>query len=467
MKNKPLFVQIWLVIAGITTGIALLLLIVVPPFLHSFFTREIYSTIEDAQNSLFAESRLQGRFDDRWLTAPHSTLERDQVQQNIRTVRHALITEQGLLVPTLQAMPAEFRQQLVAQAALQTEPVQRYVRQLNGGTMYYIIRIETFGGNKLYVLSYMWDAYRNKLVRELSSRLLLIMGLIMLFSWIPALALAKYLSRPLVKLEGHMKRIAGRKWTEPVDVDRKDEIGRLAQSIEETRQQLVRRDEAQQTLLQHISHELKTPVMVIRSYAQSIQDGLFPKDDLRQSVEVIDQEAERLEKRIRSLLYLTKLDYLATHSKPAQEPVALEKLAEEAVSRLRWRRPELIWDVRLAPLVIRGDRDQWTVALENLLDNQIRYAKSAVSVTIEASEEGDGRGTITIVNDGPPIDEQTLAGLFEPFRKGRKGEFGLGLAIVQRIAALHGASVNAANTEKGVEFRIRIGGGISPGERRI
>ncbi|MCG6197942.1 sensor histidine kinase, partial [Anoxybacillus sp. LAT_38] len=75
-----------------------------------------------------------------------------------------------------------------------------------------------------------------------------------------------------------------------------DEIGRLARSIERMRERLVRQDEAQQAFLQDVSHELKTPVMVIRSYAQSILDGIYPRGDLQGSVQVIDSEAERLEK---------------------------------------------------------------------------------------------------------------------------------------------------------------------------
>ncbi|MEF3312516.1 MULTISPECIES: sensor histidine kinase [Paenibacillus] len=455
LKNKPLFVQIWLVIAGITSGITLLILVVIPLFLGDFFTREIYNTIEDAQNSLFA-GRQQDRLADRWLEGSN-TVERDQQQLNIRTVRHVLITDDGKMAPNLATLTADFRQQLIAEARSQTSQIQRYSHALNNENLFYVIRSESYRGTKLYVMSYMWDAHRNKLVRELSFRLFLILGLIMLFSWIPALWLAKYLSRPLVKLESYVKHIADRNWKEPIELDRKDEIGRLAVSMEQTRRQLLRQDETKQSFLQHISHELKTPVMVIRSYAQSIQDGIYPKGDLQTSVDVIDQEAERLEKRIRSLLYLTKLDYLSTQKQVRLETVRLDRLAEEVVDRLRWKRPELEWSLQLDPLTVRGDREQWTIALENMLDNQIRYAASGISVSTEAVGPGGGGGLFKVRNDGPPIEPDLLAGLFGEFRKGQHGEFGLGLAIVKRIADLHQASVTAVNTAEGVEFRVTFG----------
>ncbi|MDF2719777.1 MAG: cssS [Paenibacillus sp.] len=452
MKNKPLFVQIWLVIIAITTGITLLLLLVIPLFLGSYFTREIYRTIEEAQNSLLS-NRLQDRISDRLLEDP-AAVERDQEKQNIRTVRHLFITPDGRLLPNPATLPNEFKQLLAAEAREQRQQVQRYEYKLSSEKMYYVIRVEALRSRKLYVLSYMWDEHRNKLVNELTLRLSLIMGLILMFSWIPALWLAKYLSHPLVKLEHDVKHLADRNRAEPIVLDRKDEIGRLAHSMEQARQQLIRQDETQQTLLQHISHELKTPVMVIRSYAQSIQDGIYPKGSLQSSVEVIDQEAERLGSRIRSLLYLTKLDYLSTYKPVSKEPFRLDRLAEEVVERLRWQRPELTWTLRLEPLVIQGDADQWTVALENLLDNQIRYAKSEITVVTTNPARNSAGGTLTIANDGPPIEAELIDELFGQFRSGSKGEFGLGLAIVKRIAALHHATVHAHNEPNGVRFLV-------------
>src|SRR5699024_5659995 len=138
----------------------------------------------------------------------------------------------------------------------------------------------------------------------------LVMFFVFLLSWIPAILLSKYLSKPLVNLEEKVNKLANYEWDDPIKMDRKDEIGRLGNSIEQLRNQLIYQNEMQQSFLQKISHELKTPVMVIRSFAQAIRDGIYPKDNLDSSVKVIDEEAERLESRIKNLLFLTKLDYL-------------------------------------------------------------------------------------------------------------------------------------------------------------
>src|SRR5690606_11696213 len=117
-------------------------------------------------------------------------------------------------------------------------------------------------------------SYRQDLVKTLFKRLALVMFIVSILSWIPAALLSKYLSNPLVALEKKVKKLANYEWNEPIDVDREDEIGRLGKSIEQLRNQLIYQAEMQKSFLQNISHELKTPVMVIRSFAQAIRDGI-------------------------------------------------------------------------------------------------------------------------------------------------------------------------------------------------
>ncbi|MEW6622834.1 MAG: HAMP domain-containing sensor histidine kinase [Bacillota bacterium] len=461
MRNLPLFLQIWLVFAAITIGISLLLASLFPWTLRQFFTKEIYVTIENAQAmTLERYSNEQ----DRTAFDQSLTLERRQQLQSIRTVNHVMFSEDGQSIfgygPPL---PGEFMRQLRDQALRQDSVKKHYAVRIENRQMFYVItKVHVFGQNA-FLISFMWDSYRNDLVRTLFKKLMFVMGLVFLFSWVPALLLAKYLSKPLVILEKHVDKIANRDWYETIFLDRSDEIGRLGQSIETLRKQILKQDEAQQSFIQHVSHELKTPVMVVRSYAQSIRDGIFPKGDLASTVQVIDEEAERLEKRIRNLLYITKLDYMAAHA-PKHETVNLEQLIEDLVERLRWRRSELDWSLDLSPASIIGDEDQWRIALEALLDNQIRYAKEIITVKLSsiqslqesAQNSPSPAALIHLWNDGPPIEPETMKVLFKKFSKGYKGEFGLGLAILNRIATLHKAKVWAVNEENGVSFYVEI-----------
>lgn len=274
------------------------------------------------------------------------------------------------------------------------------------------------------------------------------MVIILLFSWIPAILLSRHLSRPLINLENRVHRLANKEWDEPLEVNRKDEIGRLGTSIEELRTQLIRQDKAEQSFLQNVSHELKTPVMVIRSFAQAIKDGIYPKGNLNNSIEIIDEEAERLEKKIKNLLYLTKLDYMENHNMD-YDIFSLDSIIKDVVSRMDWNRKDIDWNLDLEALDIKGDMEQWKIVIENLVDNQIRYAKSQISITLDNS-------LLRIWNDGPHMEEELLENLFKEFNKGSKGEFGLGLSIVKKILDIHGSTMNVKNEEVGVSFTINI-----------
>jgi two-component system sensor histidine kinase CssS len=448
MKNKPLFLQIWIVFAAITLSISIILSVILPLTLRDFFTEEIYATIESAQKLMFSNynlSSFRDLFESEGFEGARKTLE------NIRTVNHFFIYDNmQIIVPS--SLSTDFIREVVNQINNQENISQRYSGEVNGEKIFYVITKGTALNQNVYLVSYMWDSYRQDLVQTLFRRLALVMFIVSVLSWIPAILLSKYLSRPLVTLEKKVKKLADYEWDDPVEVDREDEIGRLGKSIEQLRNQLIYQEEMQRSFLQNISHELKTPVMVIRSFAQAIRDGIYPKDDLDSSVAVIDDEAERLEKRIKNLLYITKLDYLNTNGFTS-EIFSLDELIKNVVERLSWSRTDIDWQLELPSTEIKGDLELWRVVIENLLDNQMRYAKNTILISLT------NRGNNTLLrmwNDGPNIEAKVLNSLFTKYNKGEKGQFGLGLSIVQRIVNLHEGNIWAENNDNGVSFFVEI-----------
>ncbi|MNI34323.1 Sensor histidine kinase CssS [compost metagenome] len=385
----------------------------------------MYVTIEDAQRSvLYEELERQAQ----------NQQQREQEQQNVRTVRHYIVKLDGGPEPRSGLGQKEWKQ-IQKQASQQSTDSAQYQMDIQGSSIYYVITKTIDRNRTKYLFSYVWDTYPKELLKELYRKLLLLILVILVISWLPSLWLIRYVSRPIAEMVRQVKRIAERDWHQPLPIiSRTDEIGQLSASIEWMRHKLVEQDEAQQGFLQHISHELKTPVMIIRSYTHAIQEGIFPKDDLNGSVQVIDQEAERLEHRIQNLLYLTKLDYLKTHPERMLEQFDICQIIEQTMERLQWKRPELHWTLELPPFMISGNEEQWMIAMENLIDNQIRYAKSNIHIHME--QKGVS-GRLTIGNDGPAISNEIKAQLFLPFSKGKGGKFGLGLMILKRIADMH------------------------------
>lgn len=440
MKNKPLNIQIWIIFTGILLFFSLLVSLSTFVTLKHFFREETYQMIERAQSLRFRGGMIEENF-----------IDKDQTLQMARTVNHIAFLPNGKVI-NRSTFPRTVVDQLKNQAFSQRESSKRYMQTIEGERIYYVIRKGTIMGNQAALISYVWDSYLNDLVRTLFKRLLFIFFIIFLLLWFASYRLARYLSSPLKQMEKHVKNISEKNWDEPLKTDREDELGKLAQSIEKMRKKLVEQDEMQQSMLQHISHELKTPVMVIRSYAQSIMDGIFPKKDLSDSVQVIEEEAQRLEKRIKDLIYLTKLDYYAT-SQINHETFNLSQLLEDIIDRFKAKEPAIVFHIQLAEAVIRGDREQWKTAFENILDNQLRYARKKIIVNVTQQEDGI---LVQIWNDGPEIEESIIETLFQKFQKGKKGKFGLGLAIVKRTADMHGANVRAVNEDDGVSFYVHF-----------
>lgn len=508
----PLAMKLWGAFAALTLFIFTLLAVLLPWTLKGFFTEQLYDILMDTQSGLqvaatasassaFAIPLSPKPADDEMRAAPiftqagsirvkadgegtpNANVLRPDVRLNLSTgvsagtppvgldpatlsaqiiapmeatiagpsIRHftingtqaaqAIEATSGSTEPVMAAMEKDALAQLL--------PVAKYTRTIDNDSIFYVIRKEIVEGAPRFIISYAWGNYRNDLIMSMFGRLMLLMVALIVVSWLPCLLLARYFTRPLVQMEAHVGRMAERDWHEPIETGRKDEIGRLGRAIELMRQRLVKQDRAQQFFLQHTSHELKTPVMVIRSYAQSIQDGVFPKGTLRASIDVIMKEGERLEKRIRDLLLLNKLNYFTAKEKPFHA-FEIHAVLEDVIERLRYRRPELNWELDLHEHTLVGDQEQWKIALENMLDNQLRYAESCICVSIKPAPYFE----IRMSNDGPLLDETIADSLFEAFRKGGNGQFGLGLAIVKQIMDHHGMSVRAVNEADGVTFTI-------------
>lgn len=447
MKNRPLWLQIWIIIATITLSIFLLLSFVLPTTLRGFFTKEVYASIDAAQDLVFNQFSSDIYRD---YLGPNFFGENNELLKNIRTVNHFIIYDNKVILDS--AVPKAFLDTTRKQAYSQKEISKEYTGNIEHQKIFYIITKGKALGQDAYLVSFMGDSYREDLVDTLFKRLTMLMSFILIFSWIPSILLSRYISKPLVNLEKKVKRLANNQWNQAVNINRKDEIGKLGESIEHLRKQLIRQDEAEQSFLQHVSHELKTPIMVIRSFTQSIKDGIYPKGDLESSIDIIDEESERLETKVKNLLYLTKLDYLSNHDID-RNPISLDLLIKEVVDKSSWQRPDLNWNLNLIKMTLEGDREQWKVVLENLIENQIRYAENTIEISLK--EEGN-KSILRIWNDGPEIEENLIKNLFNKFNKGHKGEFGLGLAIVDRIVKNHNSKIYAVNEKNGVSFYIEI-----------
>jgi len=210
--------------------------------------------------------------------------------------------------------------------------------------------------------------------------------------------------------------------------------------------------------LQYFLHHLKTKAMVISTYTRAVELGVYPKGSLEKSLGVISSEAGRLNRQIQGVLYLNRLERVALENSETEE-FSLSSLAINRMDSFRPLNPGLVWESEIRPVSINGDSEQWAIVLDNLFDNQVRYAKRIIRLSLtkkERDEKGVPKAMLRIWNDGPPISAELLPQLFGKYQKGRGGKIGLGLRIAKRIVTLYGGSIRAENEEGGVAFYIEM-----------
>ncbi|WP_193774585.1 sensor histidine kinase [Vallitalea guaymasensis] len=351
----------------------------------------------------------------------------------------------------------------------QQEESRRYYIDVNGRKLFYVItKYELVYKNRIYITSKTYDKptiinINNTLYRvalrweplddSLEKNLFNQMGIGLLLTIIAILIifffLSRHLTRPIINLSNSVKEISKRKFDSPITIKRNDEIGFLASTVEEMRKELLKYDEEQKMKLHSISHELKTPIMIIQSYVDALKKGLYPKGTPESSLEIIDDECCRLQKLVYNLLYIQRLDYFESEIKN-KEKINLKKVVEEVINNMTMKLEKFQTEIKIDNVYINADFNQMKIVVENILSNQIRYADSIIKISLEKKKD---EVSLSFYNDGEPIQDSN--DIFIMFKKGKNGQSGLGLYIVKRLLDINGASIVAYNEKKGVTFKIQ------------
>jgi len=262
---------------------------------------------------------------------------------------------------------------------------------------------------------------------------------------------SKLISHPIEQLCTYVNKIGGREFKASVPQTDNDEIGMLATSIKQMALKLENHDYTMRSFFQNASHEIRTPLMSIQGYAEGIEQGVF--DDNTEAAKIITAESKRLNHIVGDLMYLSRVEGIE-----ASFDAQLLRICEviyEAVSRVKplsvLSNIEILDFTSDSSLTVKGDMEMLVKAIENVISNCIRFAKTKVVISVD--NDANYR-YIIIKDDGDGIDPYDLPHIFERFYKGKKGKTGLGLSIAKAIAERHGGDLFACN-ENGAMFIFR------------
>ena len=233
--------------------------------------------------------------------------------------------------------------------------------------------------------------------------------------------------------------------------------------------ELRKADRIRRDFVANVSHELRTPLTAVQGYVEALLDGVSDPSDERRFLETIARHTFRMERLVRDLLRLARLD-------AGQEPLdrvecAIDSLFHGVVadvsSEVEARSQRVVEHVDPEAAVVSGDAAKLHDALRNLLHNATSYAPEGSEILLSSSRK-DNRIVLTVADSGPGIPEADLPRVFERFYRVDKarsrntrdpGGTGLGLAIVKHLVGLHGGKVAVANrTGGGAVFTIELPG---------
>jgi two-component system OmpR family sensor kinase len=273
-----------------------------------------------------------------------------------------------------------------------------------------------------------------------------------------AFLLARRIARPVQRVVDATRRLAEDRDPEPVPIEGAYEIASLAHAFNEMAEQLTEARAAEKQFLLSVSHELKTPLTAIRGYAEGVADGAFEYDE---AIATISSEAARLERLVRDLLDLARIN--RTDFSIHCETVDLAATAREVVRR--YEGPAREFGVTLeafapasSPAI--GDPDRVLQVTSNLVENALRLTPRGGVVRVSAEP-----GVLVVEDTGPGLRQEDLPRAFERFylysRYGsdRPVGTGLGLSIVKELTHGMGGSVEVETTPgRGTSFTVRLPG---------
>jgi len=283
------------------------------------------------------------------------------------------------------------------------------------------------------------------------------------------LLLTRALLRPIGELRRGMARVAEGDF-EPnvhVPVDRADELGDLSRSFTTMTAQLAELDRLKAEFVSVASHEIKTPLSVIRGYVSLLIDGIYGavNDQQKKTLESVSDQVDRLTRLVHRLLDISRFE--AGGGRLELRRINVRDFLDELTGGFHVLAFQNGIDFSVnvagdAPVNVEGDADRLNEVLGNILSNAFKFTGRGGTIALDARRDGAGLA-VEVRDSGVGIPADKLPKIFEKFyqvdnaAQPRSAGSGLGLAIAKEIVEAHGGTITAeSEAGKGTRFRVTL-----------
>lgn len=319
-------------------------------------------------------------------------------------------------------------------------------------------------------------AAMDQTISAMNTFLVGILGVVVLITMVVAGFVSTNMTRPIKKLTVMAESLRQLKFDVTYDGARKDELGQLGDTFNQLSDQLdttikslkyeISKDKEMDTLrkqfIAQVSHELQTPLSIIKGYVEALEDGLVDSDEERtEYYGIINEESEKLSTMIKELLQLSELESgsFRANKVPLELGNFFDQMHMHYETLLAHSTINLSYHALKKEAWLMADQMKLEQAFRNILNNAIKYAEEGTEVIFKTKLE-DQMLTVTIENQGPQIAEDELAKIFESFYKGKNSDekegTGIGLAVSAQVFRLHEIIYFAKNVAGGVRMVMKV-----------
>jgi two-component system, NtrC family, sensor histidine kinase GlrK len=278
-----------------------------------------------------------------------------------------------------------------------------------------------------------------------------------------ALALTRYIVRPIAAIDNAIRQLGGGDFSQPISVRGPEDLRYLGRRLDWLRRRLEEFETQKNRFLRHVSHELKTPLTALREGAELLNDEVAGPlvAAQKQVVSIMRDNSVKLQRLIEELL-----DYQrALHAAASLEvkPLVLDSLVAEATRahELAAQSKGLRLNVDSQSTMVEADPEKLRSIIDNLVSNAVKFTPSGGSITVKARVQS-GEAVIEVIDSGPGVPPEERESIFNLFWRGRKGEgtrikgSGLGLAIARELVEAHGGHIAVVPEGVGGHFRVTL-----------